>query len=295
MAKPTKPTNKNSNKNKKGAGCSLANIWEVTDPTEASNNLTLGEQQARLADIKVNNNPEKGLAVFLKWEGLAEENTEGLSSSQMYRVSDSTGAKAAGAAYLMRDLGILGYPDIKPAKIEAKLKEIAEEGIVALVNVKQSGEYVNVYVQGLPVDADVDPDDADEEAEEEAEEEEEEEESPELEVGDEVTWSDEDGDEQSGTISKIKGELAILKDSDGTTHKVDLSDLSKAEEAEEAEEEEEEDATIEVGSKVKWADEDGDEKEGEITKIKGDLYYIEDADGDVIKIDSTETEVELAD
>lgn len=47
-------------------------------------------------------------------------------------------------------------------------------------------------------------------------------------VGDDVKWDDSDGDPQTGTITKILGDQAKVKDSDDDLVKVDLSDLSKA-------------------------------------------------------------------
>ena len=165
MAKKPAPKTKNSNNSKKGKGCSLAAMWDMTDPTEASNNLPAGEQKAILADIQVNKDKTKGTAVFFKWQGVDE--AEGKTSSQMYKLTDGEGTKAPGLAYLMRDLALLGYEGIKGKNLEKTLKEIVEEEITAIVNVKEKGEYTNVYVQGLPVDEDVDPDEDEDEDEDE--------------------------------------------------------------------------------------------------------------------------------
>jgi hypothetical protein len=83
----------------------------------------------------------------------------------------------------------------------------------------------------------------------------------EIEEGSEVTWDD-DGNEKTGTVKKIKGEKAVVEDEDGDEHKVALDDLTLAEG------DEKEEPEIEVGSEVKWTDEDQDEHEGTVKKIK---------------------------
>jgi plastocyanin len=88
----------------------------------------------------------------------------------------------------------------------------------------------------------------------------------EIEEGSEVTWDD-DGDEKTGTVKSIKGKKAVVEDEDGDEHKVALDDLTLADGGEK-EEEEEEKAEIEVGSDVKWTDDDQDEHEGTVKKIK---------------------------
>lgn len=89
-----------------------------------------------------------------------------------------------------------------------------------------------------------------EEAEAEAE-------AAEIEVGSEVTWDDET---EEGTVIKIKGKQAIIKQEDGVKVTQDLSDLTlKGEEVKT-------DEPIEVGDEVKWTD-DGEEMEGLVTKI----------------------------
>jgi hypothetical protein len=86
-----------------------------------------------------------------------------------------------------------------------------------------------------------------------------------IEEGSEVTWDD-DGDEKTGTVKSIKGKKAVIEDEDGDEHKVALDDLKLAEGSEK--EEEKDEPEIEVGSDVKWTDDDQDEHEGTVKKIK---------------------------
>jgi plastocyanin len=88
------------------------------------------------------------------------------------------------------------------------------------------------------------------------------EEPAEIEEGSSVTWTNDDGDEVTGTVTEIKGKKATVEDEDGNEETVPLKDLTLAEESEEP-------AEIEEGSEVKWTDDDGDDHEGTVTEIKG--------------------------
>ena len=46
-----------------------------------------------------------------------------------------------------------------------------------------------------------------------------------IEVGSEVEWKDDDGDDHEGKVIKIKGETATVVDEDDDEFKVDLDDL----------------------------------------------------------------------
>ncbi len=91
------------------------------------------------------------------------------------------------------------------------------------------------------------------------------EEPAEIEEGSEVKWTNDDGDEVTGTVTEIKGKKATVEDEDGNEETVPLKDLTLAEESEEPEEP----AEIEEGSEVKWTDDDNDDHEGTVTEIKG--------------------------
>ena len=96
------------------------------------------------------------------------------------------------------------------------------------------------------------------------------EESAKIEEGSEVKWTNDDGDDVTGTVTEIKGKKATVEDTDGNEETVLLKDLALTEV------EPKESAKIEEGSEVKWIDEDDDEHEGSIEKIKGKIAMVKE-------------------
>ena len=93
----------------------------------------------------------------------------------------------------------------------------------------------------------------------------------------------------TGEVTKIKNDMAVVEDDDGEDHKVDLDELALlSEEKKEKADEDEGNDEIKVGDKVKWEDDDGNNIEGEVTKIKGEKVTIEDDDGEDHKADIDE-------
>lgn len=250
-----KPQSKSPSKAPIDKKLSLADLWDETDPTEAQNTLSDGEQEVRLNSFTLKEDPKKGIACICEYEAI-EGDDEGKTIRQMYKLRDADGGKGPGMAYLMRDLALLGYEKIEGSKLKKILAEISEEQPMVVVNVKTNGQYKNAYLQGTvengtEADADGSGDNAD----------------VELEVGDRVTF-EVDGDDKVGEIKKIneKKGVATVEDDDGDEHKIDLDDLTKEDEAEPAEPEEEA-VEIEEGDTVTFDDEEGDEVEGEVESI----------------------------
>ena len=110
-----------------------------------------------------------------------------------------------------------------------------------------------------------------------------------IEVGSNVKWEDKEGE-----VLKIKGDVATVEDDEGDEHKVDLDDLelvvAKKSEPKSGKESKKE-VKIEVGSEVEWTDKNGDDHEGEVLKIKGDVATIEDDEGDEHKVDLDDLEL----
>lgn len=253
------PVTKTTKPSKVAGPKSLAELFDEADPLDASNLLPEGEHEVRLNSMVLKEDPKKGAGVTAEYESISGDE-EGKKVRQFYKLTDADKQKAPGLAYLKRDLALLGYEDAAGAKLKKVLETIGEKQPMVIINVKVTGQYVNAYLAGLAGDAD---DTSGTESEGE---------TVELEVGAEVTWDD-SGETKEGKISKIKGDSAIVIDSDGTKCTVDLSDLSaKTEEEETASQE------IEVGSKVKWNDSDGDDQTGVVIKLKGDKVLVQKAD-----------------
>lgn len=103
-------------------------------------------------------------------------------------------------------------------------------------------------------------------------------------VGSLVKWDD-DGDDQEGEVIKIKGDIATVEDDNGDEHKVDLEDLTLVSAKKTESKPDKKASKIEVGSEVEWEDDKGDDQEGEVIKIKGDIATVEDDNGDKHKVD----------
>ena len=61
----------------------------------------------------------------------------------------------------------------------------------------------------------------------------EEEDASKFEVGDSVTFEDDDGNDVAGTVTKVKGDNLIIEDEDGEKYVVEAADVEAAEEEEE--------------------------------------------------------------
>lgn len=268
MAKPDKKPAKKAPANNGGSKrTTLADLWDETDPGEASNFIPEGEHEVRLNEIEHKVDKKKGEAAFAHYE-ILEGEFEGRKGRQMYKLTDEAGNKAPGMAYLMRDLALLDYKDISGKALLKTLKEIGEEQPMVVINAKESGVYTNYFLQGLvgksPAGKGDSKDDDDE-----------------IEVGDKVKWDD-DGTDREGEVISInkKKETAKVKDSEDDEFVVDLDDLEKSEGGGDADTDE-----IEIGDNVKGENDSGDKVEGEVVKIKGDVVTIKDSDGDKHKCD----------
>jgi len=147
---------------------------------------------------------------------------------------------------------MLGYEVPSMDKLEAVLKEIGEaHPIVNLTYTVDDNGYGSTKLIDVMGEEE-------EEEEEEPEKGKEEEEEEEIEVGSTVTFEDEDGDEITGKVTKIKKEVATVEDEDEEEYEVDLEDLTLVEEEEEPEkgkeEEEEEEPPVKKVKKKKGGD-----------------------------------------
>lgn len=224
---------------------SLADLFDEADGSGVGNMLPEGEHKVRINAMTFKEDPKKGSAVVAEYEAIDGEH-EGKKIRQLYKLTDSEKQVAPGMNFLKRDFGLLKYEDVTGAKLKKTLEKITEEQPLVIIQVKENGNYINARLQGLA----------------EGEEETSSEDADELEIGSEVTFTD-DGEDGKGTVTKIKGDSIIITDEDGAKHVVERENVRLASD-EPAEEEPA--AEIEVGSVVEW--DNGDET-GTVIKIKG--------------------------
>jgi hypothetical protein len=232
---------------------------------------------------------------------VVEGDFEGEKASQLDGLDDD---KSLG--YLKKKLKQFGYdPEMDLAEsLEATIDAINERELVGVIQVKQNGDYTNVYLN--KVELDEEDEDAEEEAEEEVEEEESEDEaeesdddendSEEEESDDEEEAEEEEAEEEeTEEVSFEKGETVLYqrpKSKKATEHEivsinekkgtcklkgypleVKLEELQKVEveeaDEEDVEEEDEDTAELEVGSKVS-IDNKGKSTKGVVKSIDED-------------------------
>lgn len=228
---------------------SLADLFDEADGSGVGNMLPEGEHKVRINEMTFKEDPKKGSAVVAEYEAIDGEH-EGKKIRQLYKLTDSERQVAPGMNFLKRDFGLLKYEDVTGAKMKKTLAKITEEQPLVIIQVKENGNYINARLQGLAEGEEEAPEpDAD---------------APELEVGSEVTFTD-DGEDGKGTVTKIKGDSIIITDEDGARHVVERENVKLASE-EEPQDPAKEEAAIEVGSIVQW--DNGDET-GTVVKIKG--------------------------
>lgn len=249
---------------------SLAHLFDETDMSEASNMLPEGEHEVRLNSFEIKDKPGKGTAAFVEYEAI-DGDYEGRKVRQMYMLTEPNGEKKQGMAYLKRDLALLGYEDVKGKDLESSLQTLTEEQPICIINVKNNGQYVNAYLQGLAENV-ATGDDAEADAEA----------APEIEIGTKVQF-DSDGDTVTGTVLRIKADSIRVKGDDGEIYNTTLDELEIFTEEDNTEEAKAE-TEIAVGSQVTF-DDDGDEKSGEVIKIKGNVAIVKDEDGDKFEVD----------
>lgn len=254
-----KAEEKSATKTKSPSSNSLSKLWDQeADASKASNRLPDGEQVVRLNSIQLNVDKKKGAAVFAEFEAIDGE-AEGKKGRQMYKLTDENGDKAAGMDYLARDFALLGYEKVEGDELEATLEALTEAQPMVVVRVKDGGQWVNIYIQGLAEDGAENIGNNGEEADEAI-----------IEVGSEVSFESE-GETVTGKVLKITDGVARVKTDDGN-YDVDLADLATG-----GGEEEETTPEIEVGSTASFESEGGSYT-GEVKKIKGDNAVVEVGD-----------------
>lgn len=118
--------------------------------------IPVGDHEARILEM-LYEKTVKGESVKVTYEATtADEESEayGKKSSQWYQIFDKDGNLGKGVGFLKADLEKLGVEEDKQklAVLEETLAEISAEQPLVNVRVKQNGQYLNVYLQGLVED-----------------------------------------------------------------------------------------------------------------------------------------------
>lgn len=129
---------------------------DAFDSTMPQGQVAPGKYEAVVVEMVMGNvDPEKGQSARIKVEIATEGDQQGQSATQFYKVFEADENVGKGAAFLKRDLAILGYPDVKFGDLEDVFEEITEKHPGIVVTVKQNGNFTNVYLNGLCEDQDL--------------------------------------------------------------------------------------------------------------------------------------------
>jgi hypothetical protein len=87
-------------------------------------------------------------SVMFEYE-IKEGEAEGKTIKAWYSLFDKDGNQMKGMGFFKRDMEVLGQPSFKYAEIEDALQQLESERVEVNINVKQNGQWTNVYLQGL--------------------------------------------------------------------------------------------------------------------------------------------------
>jgi hypothetical protein len=131
---------------------SLANAFDSTPAGAAFAAWPAGKYQVNLTGAELTPHDEKkGQSVQFTYTGHEDEDdaVAGKEMKQWYKIANADGAAGPGIGFLKKDLAILGYEDVTFADLEDTLDRVQSEQPLLNVNVKQNGQYSNVYIEGL--------------------------------------------------------------------------------------------------------------------------------------------------
>lgn len=138
-----------SERNKGGGGESRAKQFDDTKPQGA---VDPGKYYAVIEEFVMQEPDDKGQSARVKY-GIANDGEfRGQQVTQFYKVFESDDSTGKGAAFLKKDLAVLGYGDVKFADLDEAFEEIVNKDMGVVITVKQNGQWTNVYLGGLAED-----------------------------------------------------------------------------------------------------------------------------------------------
>jgi hypothetical protein len=135
-----------------GGGQSKADVF---DKTKAQGAIDAGKYEAIITELVLQDEDEKGQSVRMKYEIATDGDFRGQSLAQFYKLFEANGGAGKGAAFLKKDLAVLGYPDVSFEDLESVFEEIVEKELGVVITVKINGQFTNAYLGGLCEDSDI--------------------------------------------------------------------------------------------------------------------------------------------
>ena len=137
-------------------GGSFASLF---DKTPASSGIGIdvppGDYECVLVYAKIEPPTEKGVNALLKYEVADEGDYQGKVIPTYYRLQEASGEVGKGMGIFKKDLAKLGFPEVAGADVDDALGQLVEAMDGVAIKVKQNGQYVNAYLQGLVENSEV--------------------------------------------------------------------------------------------------------------------------------------------
>ena len=122
------------------------------DETKPQGQVDPGKYFAVIEEFVLQEVDEKGQSARVKY-GIANDGEfRGQQVTQFYKLFEADGSTGKGAAFLKKDLAVLGYGDVKFVDMEEAMNELVEKDTGVIITVKQNQQWTNVYLAGLAED-----------------------------------------------------------------------------------------------------------------------------------------------
>lgn len=130
-----------------GGAISKEDAFDNAEP-ESGFSIPNGNYIANLVGAKLDRSAAPKESVVFDYE-IKEGEAEGKTIKAWYNLFDKDGQPMKGMGFFKRDMEVLGQPSFKYAEIEEALQQLESERVEVNINVKQNGQWTNVYLQGL--------------------------------------------------------------------------------------------------------------------------------------------------
>jgi hypothetical protein len=138
-----------------GAGQNGQSRADAFDAAKPQGQIDGGKYVALIAEMVLQDPDDKGQSARVKYEIATEGEFRGADVTQFYKLFEADGSVGKGAAFLKRDLAVLGHADVKFGDLEETFEEIVNDQVGCNVTVKQNGQWTNVYLDGVTEDTSV--------------------------------------------------------------------------------------------------------------------------------------------
>lgn len=149
---PPAPKKRREEEEESNGAESKADLFDQQKPLGA---IDGGKYVALIGEMILQDPDEKGQSARVSYEIATDGEFRGQKVTQFYKLFEADNSIGKGAAFLKRDLAVLGQADVKFGNLEKVFEQIVEDKIGCNVTVKQNGQFTNVYLNGITEDTSV--------------------------------------------------------------------------------------------------------------------------------------------